>query len=153
MKGFTLLEMLSVLFIIGVAASLALPNLSLLFDRIKFSNERETVFREINLLPYQALSQNQDLVLIDEIINKKNNIEEINLENYLDSPYISANLAPAEINLPSGWKITLEKPIFYKASGFCNGGLIALSIKELRYNFTLSPPYCQIKENKNEVNF
>ena len=150
-KGFTLLEMLTVLFIIGLAASLALPNLSLLFDRIKFSNERDSVFRKINLLPYQALSQNQDLVLVDEVINKKLNQREINLEDFLIPSYNISTLSLAKIDLPDGWRISLEQPIFYKASGFCNGGLLSLSIRKLSYNFKLSPPYCQIKENIDEI--
>jgi len=148
-KGFTLLEMLTVLFVIGLAASLAVPNFSLLFDRLKFSNERDEIFRIINTLPYKALSQNQDFVLIEESIkggNINQNQKKITeIDNIIESPFRSVNLTPLELNFPDGWKLKIPQPIFYRASGFCGGGSITLEVGSLEYSFILESPYCQIK--------
>ncbi len=135
-KGFTLLEMLTVLFIIGLAASLALPNLSLIFDRIKFSNEQKNVYRSINLLSYKALSENRDFVLL-------NNTEK-NLSNHKLGPYNTARLSKISVELPKGWIINVDEPIFYKSSGFCSGGKISLSVGQYSYPIKLIPPFCQI---------
>ena len=137
-RGFTLLEMLTVLFIIGLAASLALPNLSLVFDRIKFSNEQKSAYRSINLLSYKALSQNKDFVLFNDTKESLNN-QELGLYN-------SAMLSKVSVELPTGWSLSVEKPIFYKSSGFCSGGSILLSVGKYSYPLKLNPPYCQIQK-------
>ena len=138
-KGFTLLEMLTVLFIIGLAASLALPNLSLIFDRIKFSNEQKNVYRSINTLSFKALSENRDLVLLNDA--------EKNLNNYELGIYNTATLSKISVELPKGWTINVEEPIFYKSSGFCSGGKISLSVGQYNYPIKLIPPFCQINND------
>ena len=115
------MEMLTVLFVIGLATSLAAPNFSLLLDRLKFSNERDEIFRTINTLPYRALSQNQDFVLIEDSI-KGDNIDgnqkqRTALDGISETPFKSASLIALELNFPEGWKLKIPQPIFYRASG------------------------------------
>ena len=74
--GFSLLEMLVVVFIIGLAAAVVLPNLPRLFDRVAFANERDSLFRSINTLPFQAYSTNQDYVLMATNQTKVDNLTE-----------------------------------------------------------------------------
>jgi prepilin-type N-terminal cleavage/methylation domain-containing protein len=148
--GFSLLEMLVVVFIIGLAAAVVLPNLPRLFDRVAFANERDSLFRSINTLPFQAYSTNQDYVLMATNQTKVDNLtEDLNQHidvNSLDGlhPFRGTMLFPAKIDIPLGWDFEVPAPILYRASGFCSGGLITISTGSIKLELNLKPPYCQI---------
>lgn len=150
--GFSLLEMLTVLFIIGAAAALVTPNLPLLFDRLTFAAERDNLIREINSLPYKALGANQDLVLSESVLSEKSERQRTSLtppdedlrELQKLSPYPTPYLAPAALPVPDGWKVNIPNPIYYRASGFCSGGKVILAAGLLRYELDLRAPYCQV---------
>lgn len=153
--GFSLLEMLTVLFIIGAATALATPNLPLLLDRLSFAAERDTLVRDINRLPYVALGMGQDLVLSEEETMSSTAPQDqftLRLNNSatrLESGRYNAGLPaqPAPLNVPEGWSIEIAEPIFYRPTGFCSGGNITATAGSLRYEFKLAAPYCQINES------
>lgn len=153
-SGFSLLEMLTVLFIIGTAAALVTPNLPIMLDRISFATERDSLIREINGLPYRALEKNQDLVLAEEFMVKTGassradtRDRDIRLGDIkVQTSHRFSALDAVEVDLPEGWRLTIPDPIFYRASGFCSGGALRLIVGSLRYDFDLLPPYCQIRE-------
>lgn len=152
-RGFTLLEMITVLFIIGLSASLVIPNLPLVFDRIAFALERETVIRTLNTLPYQAFKQNQDLVLKGEH-GLKNFASEDPQENevidtddlQLAAPFRSASLRVVSISLPEDWYVSVPEPIIYRSSGFCTGGRVIIELGQAQYALSARAPYCQFSE-------
>lgn len=154
--GFTLLEVLTVLFIIGAAAALVTPNLPLMLDRLSFAAERDTLIRDINALPYVALQANQDIVLSDDVSDRDLSSGEASLISpFLNSaiagsgtraPYSGPSLRAASLNVPEGWRLQIPTPILYKPSGFCSGGEVSIIAGRLQYDFELSAPYCQITE-------
>jgi prepilin-type N-terminal cleavage/methylation domain-containing protein len=151
-KGFSLLEMLMVVFIIGLAAALVTPNLPLVFDRLAFANQRDSFYRDINTLPYAAFEANQDLFLAQDIQSaRKDNTDGISDHQFIDTntlntsgPYLSSNLRAVTLKVPEKWVLQIPEPIFYRASGFCSGGRIIISAGLLTNELILSPPYCQI---------
>lgn len=153
-NGFSLLEVLVVVFIIGLAASLVMPNFPLLFDRLVYANQRDTLLREINTLPYSAFSSNQDLVLVSGTLEARTSQAEnvksdtrvaINTDDLeLVGSYRASNIRPIELDIPNGWSIRVSQPIIYRASGFCTGGTIDIFAGRLSYEYDLAPPYCQV---------
>jgi prepilin-type N-terminal cleavage/methylation domain-containing protein len=151
-NGFSLLEMLMVVFIIGLAAALVTPNLPMVFDRLASANQRDSFHRDINTLPYAAFEANQDLVLTEgrhearEINTDEPNASALAVMNDVITPgsYRSANLKPVVLNIPEKWVVQVPKPIFYRASGFCSGGRIIVSVGTLTDELNLLPPYCQV---------
>jgi general secretion pathway protein G len=152
--GFTLLEVLVVVFIMGLTASVIAPNFPGLFDRLRFANQKETLFRQINTLPYSAYGASQDLVLGDDLSlsaaishddrKYKQSLDLADLD--IETPFRAASLKQAELDIPDGWEIRIPQPIFYRASGFCTGGQIQIFVGSMAYEFGLSPPYCQINQ-------
>ena len=151
--GFTLLEVLTVLFIVGLSASLVAPNLPILIDRISFALERDTLVRDLNSLPYTALEMNRDLVLTGEYKFAEGYWEEsdedksINIDDLdISIPYRSALIKLAPLNVPVDWEVYIPSPIFYRSSGFCSGGRVLISVGELEYTLSAEAPYCQFVE-------
>lgn len=153
-NGFSLLEVLVVVFIIGLAASLVMPNFPVLFDRLVYANQRDTLLREINTLPYSAFSSNQDLVLAGGTLESSAGQTEngggdtnaaINIDDLeLVGSYRASNIRQATLDIPKGWTIRVSQPIIYRASGFCTGGTIDIFAGALSYEYDLAPPYCQV---------
>ena len=154
LRGFSLLEMLMVLFIIGLSASLVGPNLPTLFDRISFAMERDTFIRVLNTLPYRAYDANQDYVLVGKLQGNQTNAEseETNSVYDLDKqdfvvPYRTASEQRINLTIPDSWIVSIPDPIFYRSSGYCTGGSITVLAERLTYSFVLKSPYCQISES------
>lgn len=153
-NGFSLLEVLVVVFIIGLAASLVMPNFPLLFDRLVYANQRDTLLREINTLPYSAFSSNQDLALVagtlessvGQAVDKQSDASiAINVDDLdLGGSYRASNIRPVKLDIPKGWTMRVSQPIIYRASGFCTGGTVEIFAGALSYEYDLAPPYCQV---------
>ena len=150
--GFSLLELLTVVFIMGLATAVVAPNFPLLFDRLAFANKRDSFIREINTLPYAAFSASQDLVLSDRDLRPNLSPTDEPLDNHsldistlgIQVPYRSSSLRQAGLAIPDGWNVQIPQPIFYRASGYCTGGSLSVSVGTLEYDYELISPYCQI---------
>ena len=152
-RGFTLLEMLTVLFVVGLSASLVLPNLPALFDRLNYALERDSFIRKLNDLPQAALKANQDFVLIGDL-SASASINSADVDSpYVDVadlgvsvPYRSSNLRIASLDVPQNWKVNVPEPIFFRSSGFCTGGRITVETEHVRVAMSAKAPYCVFSE-------
>ena len=124
--GFTLIEILVVLVIVGMMTSIALPRLTSLYSSVENSSQRNALRGQIEALGYMAYSSGRAIVLESTIIGG-------------DSPKASP------LQLPEGWRIELAKPVRYASSGICTGGKLLIRDPQGGVEtFELTPPLCRL---------
>ena len=126
MQGFTLLEMVVVLVLIGFLLAVVVPNMQRLYDSMVTASDRKALQAAINRLPLfvqerglpYTLRQLPDTQLQHDDFNR-----------LFDDK--TARLKTAE-------------PIFISAAGFCPfGGEVELHLQGQVYNVRLEPPRCR----------
>jgi prepilin-type N-terminal cleavage/methylation domain-containing protein len=146
-RGFTLLEILTVLLIVGLSVGLVAPNLPGVLDRVSFALERDTLIRELNTLPYKAAGANLDFVLVGEFsysaLDEFVDVEELDIS----VPYRSGGIRMATLSVPQDWSVYVPEPIFFRSSGFCTGGSVIVNVGQFEYALSAQAPYCQFSES------
>jgi prepilin-type N-terminal cleavage/methylation domain-containing protein len=119
--GFTLLEVLVVLALIGVVMGLALPNLARYYDSVAYQSTWRSIESELNQLPVRAFESGRALRL---------------------ETAAARELLPA---LPTDWRVEIVGSIAYRPSGWCEGGMVtvtAASGEQRRWQ--LRSPECRV---------
>lgn len=126
--GFTLVEILVVLIIVGLLAGVGLPRLVAMYAAIERSGQRSAIQEQIEGLGYRAYANGQLLVL--------------------DSSGTQHTAAPQKsdlVQLPAGWSLTLPAPLRYSPQGICNGGQVTINAPDgSKEAFLLKPPLCRL---------
>lgn len=124
--GYTLLEILFVLLLIGLVGSLVVPRVDRLYDSVALGGEREDILNAIRSLP--AYTRNHGVAL------------------QLDSEQAGA-LIFREVS--GDWSIATEEQPRVLANGFCTGGILTLShVSGRSWTYSLDAPYCIPREYK-----
>lgn len=123
--GYTLIELVIVLLILGLLSGLVVPKLVTLYHRFHLNLERETILIRISQLGYLAFQQARSF----------------KLNRYPAEPDMT-DLPPLE--LPAGWQLRTDKPILFQSNGVCSGGIVYLIYQEEETVLQLDSPFCQI---------
>lgn len=122
--GFTLLELLIVLALIGVTAAVVVPGLARTYDAIVGSGERADVVRALEGLPLAVAADGQPLRI---------------------DPREPGALA-ARLSMPDGWTVRLLQPLHIERTGYCHPFEVAVTGREATETWRLASPACEVAD-------
>lgn len=122
--GFTLLELLIVLAIIGIMVAVVVPGLARTYDAIAASGERADVARALGGLPLLARTRDEALLLSPRDPD-------------------SLRLLPT---LPEGWTVSLLEPLRIERSGVCHPARVRVSGRGRSEVWRLTAPACGVDD-------
>ncbi|WP_334021627.1 prepilin-type N-terminal cleavage/methylation domain-containing protein [Alteromonas sp. S015] len=124
-KGYTLLELLVVLVLMGLLMGIATPKVMQLYQSVQFSLERDDILFQLENLSFNVYKSGQPFEL-----HSLANDEEQSL-----------------ITLPQGWVLDPAQTteITYSSLGFCMGGEARFVKENRELLLTLTPPSCTVQ--------
>jgi prepilin-type N-terminal cleavage/methylation domain-containing protein len=123
-QGFTLIELVIALAIIGLGLTFVLPRILAWVDRLAFSSRQQQFEDALAELGSRARRSGHSVVLRSTDLAPHSN-------------------EPPPIELPSSWSLTVEPPIAFRYDGVCTGGKVRLSFPAGERSYRLQPPYCR----------
>lgn len=126
-RGFTLLEILVVLTLIGLLSAMVVPNLQKLTGGVERATRRDGLVADIAGLSYRAFSLGQGFELSNakfgQLLSDGNPV-----------------LVP-----PTGWRVEVEAPVVYNFNGFCGGGRLKIIAPDAQVEqLVLDAPVCRV---------
>ena len=119
-RGFTLLEMIAVLAIMGLVAGLVGPSMLRGVDAWKRAAEIDRLLDQVRSLPGRARAGGHDIEISQQAL---------------------AGAVPP-LRVEAGWQLVVDAPWRVRASGVCEGGMIEAraggSVRRVR----VAPPFC-----------
>ena len=132
--GFTLLELLIVLALLGLATAIAMPNLERLYASATRASERDYVLDQIAVLGREAALNGRAYVVFGDA-QPPGAVEAARYPEH--ETYV--------VDVPEGWRLQLDRPLVVRANGVCLGAALTLSHAEERaVRVELAPPYCRV---------
>lgn len=124
-RGYSLIELLVVLVIMGLVAGVVLPNMARLYESYKLSTDWSDIRDQVNSLGLLAYQEDKPYQLTS------------------GEPLIGIAVFP--LQLPDGWKYQTSVSIQYKSSGACLGGELLFFYNDDLYRVQqLKVPNCQV---------
>ena len=134
-RGFSLLELIVVVALLGLLATLALPNLQRIYASAQRSTERDLILKQLGALPRLALLQRRDYVV---------HSTDATAESSSEGP---SHAEPYPLDMPEGWRLVFDRPLVVRASGVCLGAELTLSHPDAAaVRVHLQSPYCAVDD-------
>lgn len=119
-RGFTLLEMIVVLAILGLATALVAPAALSGIDSWRRQSELDSLLDQIRALPGNARARGKPIVLSDDTLKAK------------DAP----------LRIAGDWTLSVPAPWQVGGNGVCQGGKIAIGNRYGSRTVAVAAPFC-----------
>ena len=152
-RGFTLLELIVVLALVGLVTAIAVPNLERLYAAVTRETDRDHILDQFASLGRRAMHQGRNYVVFGADGAGDSAIAELSLNSTEDGAegiaqdfaVSLADYEPYAIDVPEGWEIRLDPPLLIRANGVCLGAGLTLFYRgEAEPRIELEPPYCRV---------
>ena len=129
--GFTLIELIVVLVILGLLTGLVLPNMPGLFESATRATDRDRILDQFAALGTEALRQGRNFAVLGTD-------PDFDPGTYMD-------FEPYPLVVPNGWEVRTERPILIRANGVCLGGRVTVRHADAPpTTVVLVPPLCGV---------
>ena len=133
--GFTLLELLVVLALIGMLTALALPNVARVYDNLTLRAERDHILDQFAALGHEAMLRQRAYAVFGT-------------EAAPQDPTDYADYEPYPLEVPNGWQVRLDAPLLVYANGVCLGGEVTLAHDDApEATVSLVAPFCRVGDD------
>ena len=153
-RGFTLLELLVVLALVGLVAAIAFPNLERMAASVTRATERDHILDQFAGLGRRALHRGRNYVIFGtgvtaEAASGVLTGAETSGDGLADTPVAAALLRDGyelyPIEVPEGWEIRLDPPLLVRANGVCLGSVLTLRHRDTEEGeVELEAPWCRV---------
>lgn len=136
-EGFTLLELIVVLALVGLVVVLAFPNLERLYAGFARQAEQGRMLNLIAGLGREAMLRGRAFAVYQtDGDGDGDETEEIRrVPGY----------EPYDLGVPPGWELNLDRPLLVRANGVCLGATVTLLHEGVpAARVVLQPPYCRV---------
>lgn len=141
--GFTLIEMIVVLAIIAAIAGAAYAAFMPLYARVQAAYERTDLERQLLLLPQRVRLSGHGGILTGRSGDDLPEGTILAVEGVPEAEGAAENWQVLRLALPAGWRLVVDKPIFYHFSGSCEGGEVVFARAPVTLRYMLTPPLCR----------
>ena len=134
-RGFTLLELIVVLVLVGLVTVLAVPNLERLYEGFTRKAEQGRILNRIAGLGREAMLRERAFAVYGT--------GEIG-----DAAGIARRVSgfePYDLEVPAGWQVSVDRPLLVRANGVCLGATLTLVHRGVSTaQVVLRAPYCRV---------
>lgn len=126
--------------ILATLIAIAFPEFVKLYTRVRVSFEREDLERQLLALPQKARDAGRGGILMDPSGDQAAGTAG-EAGQTTDTGFEQPE--PLRLDLPQGWSLRVQKPVFYHFTGACDGGEVILSLPPLTLRYVLAAPLCR----------
>ena len=146
--GFTLLELLVVLVLIGMLTALALPNVARIYDNLTHRAERDRILDQFAALGHEAMLRQRAYVVFGTEMPGAPAAGERGGLAREQEPTDYADYEPYPLDVPDGWQVRLDAPLLVYANGVCLGGEVTLAHDDAPgVTVSLAAPFCRVGDD------
>jgi prepilin-type N-terminal cleavage/methylation domain-containing protein len=141
--GFTLIEVIVVLSIIAVLAVVSFSAFAPAYNRSRAAWQRDDIERQLGELPQRVRQNGRGGILTSR---SGDDLPDETIVGVEGAPVARGGTEAWQVlrlRLPAGWRLEVDRPIFYHFTGACEGGEVVLRARGTLLRYVLTAPLCR----------